>query len=111
MNNKVKGIKIQVSRQSETILGVCLQQLYPWTPLGVPTACSQAPISHYVHGPRKNNYIHTATQIQILFHIFFDFLKILLSADICDSNMSVIVAVLCGSKPLSWQNFVMNAIT
>ena len=116
MNNVVESIKIEVSRQSETILGVDLMGLYPWTPLKVFTVCSQVfcclPwITHYVNDPRKSNYTHTTTQIQIIFHIFFDFLKIFLWADICDSNISVIVAVLSGSKPLSWQNFVMYAIT
>lgn len=41
MNNQVESIKIEVCRQSETILGVGLQGLYPWTPLGMLTVCSQ----------------------------------------------------------------------
>ena len=116
MNNVVESIKIEVSRQSETILGVDLMGLYPWIPLGVLKVCSKAPccfprITHYLNDPRRSNYTRTTTQIQILFHIFFEFLKILLWANICNTNISVIVAVLSGSKPLSWQNFVMYAIT
>ena len=58
MNNNKKGIKIQVSRLFETILGVGLWGLYPWKPLGVLTVCSQTPscrsqITHYVHEPGK----------------------------------------------------------
>ena len=73
MNNKVKGIKKEVSRQSETILAVGLQGLYPWTPMEVLAVCSQDPcclpwITHYVYDPRKSNCIDTTTLIQILFY-------------------------------------------
>ena len=58
MSNEKKGIKIQVSRPFETILGVGLQGLCPWNPLGVLTVCPQTPscmsrITHYVHDPGK----------------------------------------------------------
>ena len=53
-----KGIKIQVSRPFESILGIDLQRLCPKNPLGVLTVCPQTPISmsritHYFYDPGK----------------------------------------------------------
>ena len=48
MNNKEKGIKIQVSRPFETILGVGLQEFWCWTPFWVLLVYPPPPPELYV---------------------------------------------------------------